>query len=140
MGKKKKILKKVNPEKSNKMIYAVAVGLFMIFAGFIYLSVSSNPIEKRMGIINGECTSIERSDGVISATGTERTIEIVVDTEKHEDFKGLAVFRGKRLSNMFAGENMTIRVVDKNRKELFKMVFRNGRQLQDTKMSSVPAS
>lgn len=140
MGKKKKILKKVNPEKSNKMIYAVAAGLLLIFSGFIYLSVSSNPIEKHMGIIEDECNSIERSEGVISAVGTENSIEVVVDSNKHEDYKGLATFRGKRLSTMFPGRNMTIRVVDKNRKELFKMVFRNGRILQENQITSVPAS
>lgn len=67
MGKKKKgLLKKVNPEKSNKMIYAVLIGVFILF--MIAVAFVLNEDKKRAvdPIINTQ-KILKESDEIIDA-------------------------------------------------------------------------
>ena len=108
MGKIKKTLKKkVNPEKSNKMIYAVTIGLVIIFGGLLLLLVDFDDPKDARESIDSALKYLKKTSGIISVTylPEEKKVIIVYNStadnkNKYEDYQTMARYAAIRLSNI----------------------------------------
>lgn len=95
------IKKKINPRKSNKLIYAVAAGLAMVLAVFFALTLGSGG-EGRGGSMAGTLRYLKNTEGLveIKALDAEKRVIIVFnsDSKNAANFERIAYYAAVRLS------------------------------------------
>ena len=99
--KRKQFKSKINPEKSNKMIYAVGAGLIVVFALFVFLTTSSRPSGSREELFTDTLEYLKKTQGIIDLRidGEAGRVEIVYDRNDRKDFVKIARYAVIRLSN-----------------------------------------
>ena len=136
MGKlRKKYKKKVNPERSNKMIIAVAVGLVIVVVVLYFLfargGASVNKQDKKE-VMTYALKYLQKGAGVsqLKFIPEENKVVIVYDeTIQHLDFKTIARLAARRLSNDIKNEEVAVALVvrgDKAQKESFIVFAKDG--------------
>jgi hypothetical protein len=130
---KKKWRKKINPEKSNKMIYAVAGGLVIVFIAFVFVMLrggSSAPPEDKENFFGDILKYIRRVDGFVDMKidAPQNRVTIVYQEKERVDFVKIAQYAGMKLSNELKDETVEIRLA-KNSEDNVQYTFRfqNGR-------------
>ena len=103
MSKKKRkgFKSRVNPDKSNKMIYAVVAGLTVLFALFVFLTTSGRPSGSRDEVFSDTLDYLKKTQGIIDLRieGEAGRVEIVYDRNDRKDFVKIARYAVIRLSN-----------------------------------------
>ena len=125
MGKKKKKLKrKINPEKSNKMIIAVAVGVVIVMAAFFLIMIlgsgsSTAPVDKA-GLMKRQLKYLETTNGIAAVKYYPEQNKVVVIYEGYKeslhDYPRVVQFAGLKLSNKMGNEELTM-VLAKDKEE-----------------------
>jgi hypothetical protein len=138
MGKlKKKLKKKVNPEKSNKMIYAVVAGLVLIILIAFFAVVDFGPpADKKEMMINAMEYLEKGKEGVVDVKilPEQNKVIIVYDGNNPDkvDFKKVAAYAGLKLSNKMKDVEFIVSLVndkDKEGKEEFAVISKGGRNI-----------
>ncbi len=140
MGKlKKKFKKKVNPERSNKMIIAVAVGLVIVFLIlYIAFAGSGGVVDKKdkKAVMEHALKYLKKGQGVsqLNFIPEQNKVIIVYDeSDEHLDFRTIARLAATRLSNDIIKEEVAIALIkrsDKAQKESFIVFAKDGRVLR----------
>jgi hypothetical protein len=130
---KKKWRTTINPERSNKMIYAVAGGLVIVFIAFVFVMLrggSSAPPEDREKFFGDTLKYIRRVDGFVDMKidAPQNRVTIVYQEKERVDFVKIAQYAGMKLSNELKDETVEIRLA-KNSEEnvLYTFRYQNGR-------------
>ena len=138
--KKKKSWKKINPEKSNKMIIAVAAGLFILLVVFLLLMIlntESNVTPENKGkVMESTLDYVKRNEGVsqVKCYPEENKVVIVYESYKaqKQDFPKIARWAGLKLSNKMSHETLTVILAkDKEEQAIRSFVIKGGRVLEE---------
>jgi hypothetical protein len=124
MGKKKKFKKKINPEKSNKMIIAVAVGVVIVMAVFFIIMIlgsgDSAPPEDKGELMKRMLEYLETTDGIAGLKYYPEQNKVVIIyegyKESRQNYPKVAQFAGLKLSNKMGDEELTV-VLSKDKEE-----------------------
>lgn len=133
MGKlKKKLKKKVNPEKSNKMIIAVAVGLLVVFGGIFLLTMGPSKPENKGEAMKEALSYLDNSDGILEVKTIPETNMVVVVYEGYKEtlknYKKIAWYAGIRISNLLPDETVTVKLCkDKEEQIIATYTFEDGK-------------
>lgn len=135
MGKiKKKYKKKINPEQSNKMIYAVVAGLVILIIVFLIFTLSGEKVMDKNQLMTETLKYLKTTEGIseLKILSEENKIIIVYDQyikkNKKMDFQKIARYAGLKLSNKLENEELTILLCeDKEEKKVYSVVLNNGR-------------
>jgi hypothetical protein len=135
MGKKKKsIISKINPEKSNKMIYAVVTGLVILVALFFILISGGTHAENKQEMITGILSYLNNTQGIIKleVMSEENTVRIRYDSQDPKDFVKISAFAGIKLSLQMKHEKVKIELFRDNEKEPEAVIYcRDGSVIND---------
>jgi hypothetical protein len=130
---KKKWRTTINPEKSNKMIYAVVGGLVIVFIAFVFVMLrggSSAPPEDKEKFIGDTLKYIRRVDGFVDLKidAPQNRVVIVYQEKERVDFVKIAQYAGMKLSDKLRDETVEVRLA-KNAEDNVQYTFRfqNGR-------------
>jgi hypothetical protein len=145
--KKKKHKKKINPEKSNKMIIAVAVGVVIVMAVFFIVMIvgsgnSTVPVDKA-ALMKRMFKYLENTDGIAGFRYYPEQNKVVIIYEGYKeslhDYPKVVQFAGLKLSNKMGDEELTIVLAkDKEEQAIRSYTIKNGRILTEKILS--PAS
>ena len=103
MGKKKKkgLLKQVNPEKSNKMIYAVGVGVLILFIIGVFFVLNEDKKRVKDPILNTSKVLIENDNIINAIIGKDNPNKMtVILKEKDKDTMKLIKAKATDLSSI----------------------------------------
>ncbi|MCX6584211.1 MAG: hypothetical protein NT166_28895 [Candidatus Aminicenantes bacterium] len=131
MGKLRvKLKKKVNPLKTNKMIYAVAGGLALLAVAFLLVTISKDKVTDKPRLMETTLKYLKTTEGVmeLKVLPVENKVIIIYDkrTEK-KDFAKIVRYAGLKLSNKWGDEELTIQLcADKEENIVYTVVFKNG--------------
>lgn len=135
MGKlKKKYQKKVNPEKSNKLIYAVAVGLLVVFSLFFILITKEKQPENKEELLKNSLDYLQKVNGIIDLKilSSENKIVIVYDNNIKNDFKRIAIFAGLKVSRRLRKERIEVVLARvKETDMVYSFIFENNTLLKE---------
>ncbi len=142
MGKlKKKIKKKVNPEKSNKMIYAVGAGLLILASVFIYILLSGESSVDKKDVMTNSLAYLKGSAGIkeLKPLPEQNKLVIVYDSSvdqtgnRKKDFFKIARYAGIRISNKIDDLEITVQLCkDKEEQTVYTVVLKNGGIVRET--------
>lgn len=138
MGKlKKQFRKKINPENSNKMIYAVTVGLLILFATIFFMSTGDTSPENKKGAMEDTLAYLKKTEGISSLIlePDENRVKLyyIQDSKetKKTDYKRITIFAGMKLSNKLKDEKFRFELIDYIKKDpQLIIVFKNGRVVE----------
>jgi len=94
--------KKINPEKSNRLIWAVAGGLSLLAAlAAALILFSGRPPRDKVELMRRELSYLKNTTGIIEIRflPEQDTVAIVYDRNSRHDFETIARFAGLRLAN-----------------------------------------
>jgi len=96
-------IKKINPRKSNKLIYAVAAGLAVIFIVFFMVIFSTgNHSGKKNKILQNTLSYLRKTDGLLEIKTFEAEHRAVIvfnsDSKNANNFEKIAHYAALRLS------------------------------------------
>lgn len=136
MGKiKKKFKKKINPEKSNKMIYAVVGGLIIFFTVLVILMTSSKTPRDKKELISNTLSYINSSGGINETKiypDTNRVVIVYNSFVKKVDFVSIARFAALKLSNKLKGEEIEVVLSKDEEKDTeYSFISKNGRMISE---------
>ena len=143
--KKKKLKKKINPEKSNKMIIAVAVGVVIVMAVFFIIMIvgSGNTTVSgdKTALMKRMLKYLETTDGIagLKYYPDQNKVVIIYEgyKESQQNFPRVAQFAGLKLSNKMGDEEVTIVLAkDKEGQAIRSYTIKNGRILIEKILSS----
>ena len=141
MGKKKKKLKrKINPEKSNKMIIAVAVGVVIVMAVFFLIMIlgsgnSTAPVDKA-GLMKRQLKYLETTNGIAGVKYYPEQNKVVIIYEGYKenlhDYPKVVQFAGLKLSHKMGNEELTMVLAkDKEEQAIRLYTIKSGRILTE---------
>lgn len=118
MKKSKKRLKiKINPEKSNKMIWAVSIGLLILFSMLYFTSTRNDSALDRSGLFKNTLNYLEKTEGItdIKSFPDKSSVNIYYEPDPNSrsriDYRKMAVFAAVKLSNKLKGERITFQLI-----------------------------
>lgn len=120
--KNKRLNRKINPEKSNKMILAVSGGLLILFAALFITSIGSDSISDKSELYKNTLSYIKNIEGITDVESIPETnsVKIFYDPDPNSrsmiDYKKMAIFAGVKLSNKLKGEKITFQLIRKQNK------------------------
>ena len=141
MGKKKKkFKKKINPEKSNKMIIAVAIGVVIVMAVFLIIMIlgsEDNKVPEDKGqLMQNLLKYLETTDGIAGLKYYPEQNKVVIIYESYKEsrhnFPKVAQFAGLKLSHKMGDEELTVVLAkDKEEQAIRSYTIKSGRILTE---------
>ncbi len=117
--KKKRLDRRINPEKSNKMMWAVSGGLSILFVTLFITSIGSDSANDKTELYKNTLSYIENIEGVIDVESIpeKNSVRIIYDPDPNSrsmiDYKKMAVFAGVKLSNKLKKDKITFQLIRK---------------------------
>ncbi|MGD2088136.1 MAG: hypothetical protein PVH61_18300 [Candidatus Aminicenantes bacterium] len=145
MGKKKKFKKKINPEKSNKMIIAVAVGVVIVMVAFFIIMIlgsgDSTVPEDKGQLMKRMLKYLETTDGIAGLKYYPEQNKVVIIYESYKeslhDYPKVVQFAGLKLSHKMGDEALTMVLAkDTEEQAIRSYTIKNGRILTEKILSS----
>lgn len=139
---RKKIRKKINPERSNKMIYAVGAGLIIVFSIFFFLFTGKTEISDKPALMKDTLKYLNKTEGLtdIKYFPEKNSISIYYksfkpkEKKKKPDYQRIALYAGLKLSNKIGSENVTVELFsDRSPDPELILLFKNGKVLNRIK-------
>ncbi len=133
---KKNFKRKINPEKSNKMIYAVLFGLVIIFAVFFILVSGPEKVINKDALMKDTLDYLQKTEGISEIKFHPDKNRICFyythysekEKKKHPDYQRIVLFAGLKLSNRLPDEKIRIELIDnKSGKPDLILEFREGK-------------
>ncbi len=133
-SKKKKFKKKVNPEQSNKMIYAVVAGLGILIIVFLFFIIRGDTVVDKNELMTKSLKYLKRTNGIkeLKILPKENKVIIIHDriTEqnKNQDFPKIALYAGIKCSNKLGEQELTVLLCEsKEENKVYSVVLKDGR-------------
>ena len=145
MGKKKKLKRKINPEKSNKMIIAVAVGVVIVMAVFFIIMIlgsgDSTAPEDIGELMKRTFKYLETTDGIAGLQYYPEQNKVVIIYESYKEsrqnYPKVAQFAGLKLSNKMGDEELIVVLAkDKEEQAVRSYTIKSGRILTERILST----
>jgi len=117
---KKKLNRKINPEKSNKMIWAVSAGLLILFGMLFIWITGSDSIDSKEELFENTLSYLKHTEGITSIKQDHgsNSVKIYFEPDPNSrskiDYKKLSVFAGVKLSNKLKGEKIRFSLIRKS--------------------------
>ncbi|MCK5003508.1 MAG: hypothetical protein KAS21_00370 [Candidatus Aminicenantes bacterium] len=121
---KKRLNRRINPEKSNKMIWAVSSGLLILFVTLFITSIGTDSISDKTELYKNTLSYINKIEGItdVESIPEINSVKIFYDPDPNSrsmiDYKKMAVFAGVKLSNKLKGEKITFQLIRKLEKKV----------------------
>ncbi|MCP4157084.1 MAG: hypothetical protein GY757_55740 [bacterium] len=133
--KKKKIMKQVRRNKSNKMIYAVAGGLLILISIFLAVTISQDTKIDKKELMTDTLDYLNTTEGILATKLLhEETKAIIIydPLTKDQDFKLIARYAGMKLSNKIGEEELTVILCEKSEDNpVYSYKLKNGEVLEE---------
>ena len=136
--KKKRLNTRINKEKSNKMIIAVAIGVVIVLVAFFLIAIlggggGKNPADKK-AFMEKEMNYLKNTDGIAALNLYPDLNKVVIVyegyKEKKQDFAKIAWYAALKLSRNIRDENVTVIVAkDKEENVVHSFTLKNGVQV-----------
>lgn len=111
--KKKQLRQRINPEKSNKMIYAVGGGLVVIMTLVLLLMLRSGDMpENPAEIMKNSLEYVEKTDGVLDVQTDAAAARVIIVYEPAErvNIVQVAQYAGVRVSHRLPDREVEVRL------------------------------
>lgn len=136
MGKKKKKnwRRQINPEKSNKMIIAVGIGLTILFVAFVLLTTGSGGSKNKAEQMYDSLNYLKKTGGIfdVRIVPEHNRVKIIYDSQDKKDFTKIARFAGLKLSNKLKSQRLEIQLIRENQDTPhYRVVLENGQVLKE---------
>jgi hypothetical protein len=135
---KNKLRKKINPEKSNKMIWAVSGGLLILLIVLLLFTLGGSHSSDTLSVMKNTLSYIRKTEGIKDLVFLPdiSTVKILFDPDPNSrnriDYEKLAVFAGIKLSHKLKGNEITILLVrTKSGETVLSVRFRGGRLIKN---------
>jgi len=136
---KSKLKKKINPEKSNKMIWAVTAGLVILFGGLLWVITGNDSVTDRAEQYRKTLKYMQKTEGITHVESDPDTGSVTIfiepdpNSRSRIDYKKISVFAGIKLSNQLKGEKILFRLI-RNPGEKTELSFTvlNGEVIRDS--------
>jgi hypothetical protein len=134
--KRKSLRKKINPEKSNKMIYAVAGGLAILVIIFLSLTFISDSEQDKTKLMERTLSYLKTTKGILELKLIPEENRVILAIDQYiedKDFKKIARYAGIKLTNRIDDQEFTF-VLSQNKieNEFYSLQFKNGNILKET--------
>jgi preprotein translocase subunit SecF len=137
-SKKKKFKKKINPEQSNKMIYAVVAGLILLVAVYLFFTIKSDTVVDKKELMQDTLEYLKTTDDIrdVKVLPDQNKVVIVHETitkqNEYKDFPKIARYGGLKLSNKLGEEELTVVLCETTEKNpVYSVVLKGGRVVSD---------
>lgn len=133
---KKRLRKKINPEGSNKMIYAISIGLIIVFIVFYFLFTGKKEVKDKSAVMKNTLEYLKNTEGLydIKFFPAENRVSFyyksfsLKEKKKKPEYRRVAFYAGLKLSNRIPSEKITIELFnDKSKNAELELLFQNGR-------------
>lgn len=136
MGKaKKKFKKKINPEKSNKMIYAVVAGLAILIIVFMVFTISKETVTDKPKVMDNTLKYLETTPGVLELKPLPEENKVIIVYDRYtedRDFQKIARYAGIKLSHKLGDLELTVLLCeDKEENSVYSIVVKDGRVVNE---------
>ncbi len=136
--KKKRINQRINPEKSNKMIYAVGIGILILFTSLFLITTGGHDSNDPESIMKNTLSYLNNTEGIgdiefFPESNLVRIIcEIDPNTRSVIDYNKMAVFAGVKLSNKLKDKIIKVILIKKPEVDpVLKISVKNGKVLTE---------
>ncbi len=133
---KKRISGRINPEKSNKMIWAVSFGLLLIFGALIIFITNNDLITDKKEVMKKTLGYLKKTKTITSVEFLHETNQVKIfyapenNSKNIIDYKKMIIFAGIKLSNELKDEKIQIKLFRKKKSnEEFSVTALNGKLL-----------
>lgn len=115
--KKKRFNTRINPERSNKMIWAVSIGLLVLFAMLFFTSTGSDSVSDRSKLFKSTLNYLKKIEGItdIKTFPDKSSVNIFYEPDPNSrariDYRKMAIFAGIKLSNKLKSERITFQLI-----------------------------
>jgi len=122
--KKKKINRKINPEKSNKMIWAVSAGLLILFVILFIWIIGSDSADSKKELFENTLSYLNQLEGItsIELDHESNSVKIYYNPDPNSrsriDYKKLSLFAGVKLSNKLKDEKIRFLLIKNSSKNI----------------------
>ncbi|MEN8222227.1 MAG: hypothetical protein ABFR36_03115 [Acidobacteriota bacterium] len=116
---KKKLNRRINPEKSNKMILAVSFGLLILFGSLFIMITGSDSVKTREELFENTLSYLNRTEGItnIVSDPDSNSVKIYYEPDPNSrtkiDYKKMSVFAGVKLSHKLKDEKIRFFLIKK---------------------------
>ncbi|MCP4216045.1 MAG: hypothetical protein GY765_15445 [bacterium] len=138
--KKKKLMKRVNPEKSNKMIFAVGGGFLLLIVVFMFFVFSGDSVTDKKELFQDTLEYLEGSEGITEVKRLPDENKVIIIKERrlkgHEikkDFEKIARYAALKLSYKLENEEITVLLCDVKEDNPIYQVKRNDQKITEEK-------
>ncbi len=132
---KKKFRKKINPEKSNKMIYAVVAGLALLVIIFLAFTISKDTVTDKPEVMNSTLKYLKTTPGVLQLKPLPEENKVIIVYDHHtedRDFRKIAWYAGIKLSHKLGDQELTVLLCeDKEENSVYSIVLKDGRVVNE---------
>lgn len=91
---------RINPQKSNKMIWAVGIGLLLVFAGYMSVISIRKPVKSEVDEVNRTLSYLRQAKNIVKWEWkpAERLVKIVYTPDINGDIVRVAHYAALRLA------------------------------------------
>jgi hypothetical protein len=134
-NRKKKFKKKINPEKSNKMIIAVGIGVVIVFSLIFLVMLGPQTPANKAKAMEDTLEYLQKATGIMTVkTFPEENRALIVydSAQTNPDYITIARFAALKLSYKIGNEEITV-VLSKDREEqvVYTTVTKNGKVIDE---------
>jgi hypothetical protein len=132
---KKKLKKKVNPEKSNKMIIAVVVGLGILLAVAILVLNQYSPVPSTEKATREFLDYFKSKEGFLQVSQIRNNqFQVVYSSKIIDDYFSMAKFAGERMSLRLKNTDILLILSEGETSNITRRyTFRNGQVVKELK-------
>lgn len=132
---KKKFKKKINPEKSNKMIIAVGVGVVIVFSVIFFLMMGPQTPGNKAKTMENTLKYLKKTTGIMAIkTFPEQNRALIVydSAETKPDFVTIARYAALKLSYKIGNEEIIVELSkDREEQAVYTAVAKNGEVIRE---------
>ncbi len=138
---KKKFKRQINPERSNKMIWAVSIGILILFSVLFFLTTGNDSNENKSELFNNTLNYMKNIEGIANIESLPETNSVKIffnpdpNSRSGIDYKRITIFAGIKISNKLKDEKVTARLIrNKDKKTILTVTILNGRVISKTQL------
>lgn len=133
--------KKVNPESSNKMIYAVGAGLILLVIVFLTYTIMDEQVSDKKEVMNQTLGYLKHNNSFkdLKILPDQNRVVFVYDDftrkEREDDLTLAARYAGIKLSNQIKDVEFSVTLCKgKESDERYRGTFKNGKTLRESRL------
>jgi hypothetical protein len=138
MGKlRKKLKKQVNPQKTNRLIITVGIGVIIVFSALFFLLMGPSTPSNKAEAMKDALEYLDKSEGILAVKTfpEENRVVIIYDSfkKKKRDFVKIARYAGLKVSNKVGTEEITMVLAeDMEDQAIYQFVLKGGKLVEES--------